>query len=51
MIEFEVKSRKLNIGTRAGQTVYYAAPKTQQKFTNKMRSTSILFVNFWLVFG
>jgi len=36
MIEFEVKSRKLNIGTRAGQTVYYASPKTQQKFTNKM---------------
>ncbi len=36
MIEFEVKSRKLNIGKRKGQTVYYASPKAKQHFTNKM---------------
>lgn len=36
MIEFEVKSKKQIIGTRAGQTVYYAQPKTQQHYTNKM---------------
>ena len=36
MIEFEVKSRKLNIGKRKGQTIYYASPKAKQHFTNKM---------------
>lgn len=36
MINFEIKSRKLNIGNRKGQTVYYASPKSKQKFTNKM---------------
>mgnify|MGYP001001762302 FL=1 len=36
MIEFEIKSRKLNIGKRKGQTVYYASPKAKQHFTNKM---------------
>lgn len=36
MIEFEVKSRKLNIGKRKGQTVYYASPKAKQHLTNKM---------------
>ncbi|MGP1624841.1 HU family DNA-binding protein [Prevotella koreensis] len=36
MIEFEVKSRKLNIGNRKGQTVYYASPKSKQHLTNKM---------------
>ncbi len=36
MIEFEVKSKKLNIGKRKGQTVYYASPKAKQHFTNKM---------------
>lgn len=36
MIEFEFKSRKLNIGKRKGQTVYYASPKAKQHFTNKM---------------
>jgi len=36
MIEFEIKSRVQPIGERKGQTVYYASPKTQQKFTNKM---------------
>ena len=36
MIEFEVKSRKLNIGKRKGQTGYYASPKAKQHFTNKM---------------
>ncbi len=36
MIEFEVKSRVLNIGTRKGQTVYYANPKAKQRMTNEM---------------
>jgi len=36
MIEFVVKQKVLPIGTRKGQTVYYAYPKTSQKFTNKM---------------
>ena len=36
MIEFEIKSRKLNIGKRKGQTVYYASPKAKQRLTNKM---------------
>lgn len=35
MIEFEVKSRIQPIGTRKGQTVYFAHPKSQQKLTNK----------------
>ena len=36
MIDFEIKSRVLNIGTRKGQTVYYAQPKTQQRMTTEM---------------
>lgn len=36
MIQFEVKSRVQPIGERKGQTVYFAAPKMQQKMTNKM---------------
>ena len=36
MIEFEVKSRKLNIGKRKRQTVYFASPKSNQHLTNKM---------------
>ncbi len=36
MIEFEVKSRKLNIGKRKGQTVYFASPKSNQHLTKKM---------------
>ena len=36
MIEFEVKSRKLNIGKRKGQTVYFASPKSNQHLTTKM---------------
>lgn len=36
MIQFEVKSRVQPIGERKGQTVYYAAPKMQQKMTTKM---------------
>ena len=36
MIECEVKSRKLNIGKRKGQTVYFASPKSNQHLTNKM---------------
>lgn len=36
MIEFEIKSKEQPIGTRKGQTVYFAAPKSQQYFTNKM---------------
>ena len=36
MIDFEIKSKTQPIGTRKGQTVYYAQPKSQQYFTNKM---------------
>lgn len=36
MIEFEIKYKTLNLGTRKGQTVYYAQPKAQQRLTNKM---------------
>lgn len=36
MIEFSIKTRTLNVGDRKGQTVYYAAPKMQQRMTNKM---------------
>ena len=36
MIEHEIKSRVVTIGTRKGQTVYYAYPKAQQKLTNEM---------------
>ena len=36
MIEFDIKSKVQPIGTRKGQTVYFAQPKTQQYFTNKM---------------
>lgn len=35
-MEFEVKSRVMNIGNRKGQTVYYAVPKTQDKMTTDM---------------
>ena len=31
MIEFDVKSKILNVGERKGQTVYYAQPKMQQR--------------------
>ena len=36
MLEFEIKSRVLNLGERKGQTVYYAQVKSQQKLTSKM---------------
>ena len=36
MLEFEVKSKVQPVGERKGQTVYYAQPKSQQYFTNKM---------------
>lgn len=36
MIDFTIKKRTLNVGLRKGQTVYYAAPKMQQRMTNKM---------------
>lgn len=36
MIEFEVKSRVMNIGKRKGQTLFYASPKSNQRLTNKM---------------
>ena len=36
MIDFQIKSRKITIGDRKGQTVYFASPKMQQKMTNKM---------------
>lgn len=35
-MEFEIKSRVMNIGNRKGQTVYYAVPKTQEKMTTDM---------------
>lgn len=36
MVDFDVKSKKMNIGNRKGQTVYFAQPKTQQHLTNRM---------------
>ncbi len=36
MIEFEVKSKKLTIGKRKGQTAWFASPKAKQKVTNQM---------------
>ena len=36
MLEHEIKNKVLTIGNRKGQTVYYAQPKSQQYFTNKM---------------
>ena len=36
MITFEVKEREVSIGEKKGQTVYYAAPKSQPRFTAKM---------------
>lgn len=36
MLEFEVKSRVLNVGERKGQTAYYATPKSQSKMSNDM---------------
>lgn len=36
MIDFEIKSKTHPISTRKRQTVYYAQPKSQQYFTNKM---------------
>ncbi|SET26521.1 HU family DNA-binding protein [Prevotella sp. kh1p2] len=36
MIEFEVKSKKQTIGSKKGQIVWYAQPKSVQKLTNKM---------------
>ena len=42
MIDFEIKSKTQPIGTRKGQTVYYAQPKSQQYFTNKMLIERIL---------
>ena len=36
MLEFEVKSRVMNVGNRKGQTLYYAQLKTQQKMTTEM---------------
>ena len=41
MIEFEIKSKVQPIGTRKGQTVYFAQPKSQQYFTNKMLSNVV----------
>lgn len=36
MISFEIKSKKITIGKREGQTAYYAYAKMQQKMTTKM---------------
>ena len=36
MLDFEIKTKVLNVGNRKGQTVYYAQVKSQQKLTNEM---------------
>lgn len=36
MVEFDIKSKVMNIGNRKGQTVYFAQPKTLQTLTNRM---------------
>ena len=36
MIDFEIKTKTQPIGTRKGQTVYYAQAKSQQHLTNKV---------------
>lgn len=36
MLDFEIKTRVLNVGNRKGQTVHYAQVKSQQKLTEKM---------------
>ncbi len=36
MMEFEIKSKTQTLGSRQGQTVYYAQLKSQQKLTTKM---------------
>ena len=41
MIDFEIKSKTQPIGTRKGQTVYFAQPKSQQYFTNKITRCSL----------
>ena len=41
-MEFEIKSRVMNIGNRKGQTVYYAVPKTQDKMTTDMLAERIV---------
>lgn len=47
MIQFEIMSRVLPIGTRKGKTVYYAQPKTNQRMTYRalveqiVRATSL----------
>ncbi|KGN83112.1 hypothetical protein HW49_00335 [Porphyromonadaceae bacterium COT-184 OH4590] len=42
MIEFEVKSRVMPIGPKKGETVYYAAPKSQPKITAKQVEDEIV---------
>jgi len=42
MIEFEVKERVMAIGEKKGQTVYYAAPKTQQRVTPRQLEDEIV---------
>ena len=36
MLDFEIKTKVLNVGNRKGQTVHYAQVKSQQKLTNEM---------------
>lgn len=42
MIEFEVKERIMPIGEKKGQTVYFAAPKTQQHITPRQLEDEIV---------
>lgn len=42
MIEFEVKQKIMPIGERKGQTVYYAAPKTNRRITSRQLEDEIV---------
>lgn len=42
MIEFSIKSKVQQIGTRKGETVYYAQPKAQQSMSTKMMINRIV---------
>ena len=42
MMEFEIKSKTQTLGSRQGQTVYYAQLKSQQKLTTKMLISRIV---------
>ena len=42
MIEFEVKEKVMPIGEKAGQTVYFAAPKMVQRITSKQMEDDVV---------